>query len=364
MDLLNPLLLSILTFGIVTSYTDIRYGKIKNVIIIIMLLTGLFLNIFFTNLLLNVSLDLKSDFVQTIINFFVSLGFGFFIWNSGLWAEGDAKLFLGYSLLLPVFTYKHGYITYFPALNILINTFIPIAAFIILFSLIKLNAKLLKMKAKQVLNKKSMLNTMLMVFILYFLTNALFDYIKFKPDLLLTLFAIFILIELVKSSKFLSSNNFLFFAALLIIIFYFNSIIILQFFERFLFLAVFIVAMTVILPYSIEHSLLETVRIENLKEGMILGEPINRKNNYAKEEPRTFVTLYSLFRTFKESLLSDTSSRLTKEDVKNISILHSSKKLGYKEVKIAKTVPFAPFMFFGVLLTYFLQGSLFYYLHL
>jgi len=362
MDLLNPLFISIVLFGTVTSYTDIRYGKVKNIVIVLMLFTGFFLNLFFTNLLTKASLNLRADFMQTIINFFVTLGFGFFLWLAGLWSEGDAKLFLGYSLLLPVFTYKHGYIMYFPALNILINTFIPAAFFFILMSLVKIDAKLLKWHAKQTFEKNNIINIILTIFVLSFLTKSLFGYIKFKPDLLLNLLILFIFMEVIKSIKFLSSSKVLAAASLLIIIFYFNSIMTIQFVEGVFIAMIFIFPMAILLSYSIEHSLVEPVNVENLREGMILGEPVDRKNNYSKEEPKTFTTMYGLLKTIKESLLSDNPSRLTAGDIKKMISLKKSGKLGYKNVKIAKTIPFAPFMLFGVLLTYFLQGSIFYYL--
>ena len=360
-DLLNPIFIPIALFGLITSYTDIRFGKVKNIVVILMLLSGLFINIFFTNLLSHVSLDLKSDFMQTITNFFLALGFGFFLWLANLWSEGDAKLFLGYSLLLPVFTYKHGYIMFFPALNILINTFIPIAFFFIAASLVKMNARLLKRYAEKTLEKNSLLNTALTTFVLSFLIGLFFQYIKIQTTILFNLIIIFILLEVMKRIKFLSSRKILLFVSLLIIIFYFNSIATIQFVERFLIMIIFVNAFTILLPYSIEHSLVESVNIENLKEGMILSEPVDIQ---PKEEPKKITAVYSLFKAMKENFSLGVLTRLTSEDIKMMKRLQKSGKLDCKTVKVAKTVPFAPFMFLGVLLTYILQGSLFSYLPL
>jgi hypothetical protein len=106
------------------------------------------------------------------------------------------------------------------------------------------------------------------------------------------------------------------------------------------------------------------VKIKDLKPGMMLGERLTRESgNFVKKESKLF-TIFDIFRSVKESFASDICMSLTEKDIQKLKGLHRKGKLDFKAVKIAKTVPFAPFMFFGALLTYFLQGSIFYYLAL
>jgi hypothetical protein len=123
---------------------------------------------------------------------------------------------------------------------------------------------------------------------------------------------------------------------------------------------VLINTLAVLVPYSIEHSLVEVVKIENLKEGMILSEPIEREEDF--KEGAKKLSSYNILRVIKQNLTMERTSRLTKNDINSLMEMHKSGKLDYKTVRVAKTIPFAPFMFFGVLVTYFLQGSFLSYL--
>ena len=49
---------------------------------------------------------------------------------------------------------------------------------------------------------------------------------------------------------------------------------------------------------------------------------------------------------------------LTKNDIKNIQKWHMSGKLHFNRLKIQQTIPFAPFMFLGVLLTILLKMNI------
>jgi hypothetical protein len=49
------------------------------------------------------------------------------------------------------------------------------------------------------------------------------------------------------------------------------------------------------------------------------------------------------------------------EDINKIQLLFKEHKLPFDEIKISKTVPFAPFLFLGTLLTYFAKGYFIYF---
>jgi Flp pilus assembly protein protease CpaA len=360
--LLDPTLIAIIVFGIITSYTDIKKAKIKNIHIILLLLAGLLVNSFYTHLFLKISLDVKSDFIQSIANVLIAFAFGFSLFSAGLWSSGDAKLFLGYALLLPVFTYKYGYIQYFPSLVILINTFIPLAFFYIIISFFNINLKSLKKEAKETLSPSSFLNIILFIFAFQFLLSYGLKSLKISLDMFTQTFLLFILMEITNKFKKNYVKYFLVLISLLRILFFFSQLITLSFLQNFLISIFMFQILRFVISYLVDFSLTETVKIDDLKPGMLLGESlIKTKKGYEKKQ-KTLVTIFDIFRSVKEGIMYDVSSHLTENDVQTLKALQKEKKLDFDTVKISKTVPFAPFMFFGVLTTYLLKGSIFYYL--
>ena len=97
---------------------------------------------------------------------------------------------------------------------------------------------------------------------------------------------------------------------------------------------------------------------------MALSEQLIKTKKGMEKREISLMTIFDIFNSMKEGLLGDVKTRLTEEDVKELQKLRNEGKIKFDEIKIAKTVPFAPFIFFGILLTYFLQGSLLYYLSL
>lgn len=360
MNLLDPIFILILIFGVYTSYTDIKYGKIKNIAILLLLISGLFINIFSTKTLSTFDLNIKSDFIQSIINIIIAFTFGFFLWSACLWSEGDAKLFLGYSLILPVFTYKYGYISFFPSLVILINTFIPIAIFYIFNSFLHTKLENLKINIKQVFSPKNIINLILNVFGLFFILETFFKHFNISLNFTLQMIILFVLMEVLNKISSKAALIFSIIGSILRIIFSFSSIFILSF--LFQLLSVVAVFLTLKLLISITEFYPESVKIQDLKTGMTLGERLVKTKKEMKKRELSLITVFDIIQCIKEGFLGEVKTRLTEEDVKELQNLQKEKKLKFDEIKIVKTVPFAPFMFFGVLLTYFLQGSLFYFI--
>jgi len=299
-----------------TSYTDIKYGKIKNIHIILLLVAGLLINIFFTKTLLNVSMNPKEDFLQTIFNFFISLSFGFFLWSASLWSQGDAKLFLGYSLLLPVFTYKHGYISFFPSLAILINTFIPIAVFYLLNSFLHAKLKNLKTTIKQIFSPKNLINLVLYIFGLSFIIQLILSHFNISLSFILQTIILFILMEVLNK---ISSKVTLIFSVIgfmLGVLFSFSSIFTLYFlFQLLSTMALFSILKLLL---SITEFYSESVKIKNLKAGMMLSEQLVKTKKGMEKREFSLMTIFDIIKSMKESFMGDVKTRLTEEDVKQL----------------------------------------------
>jgi len=129
MFFLSLLFGSIIIFiGGVTSYEDIRYGKIKNKWILSGLIGGILI------FLLGISLGIIDNWAyiqKVIINTFIALVVGYLMWQYKLWAAGDAKLFALYAFLVPLNYYSNWYLEYFPSFVLLVNTFLLALCFLL-----------------------------------------------------------------------------------------------------------------------------------------------------------------------------------------------------------------------------------------
>jgi len=89
---------------VVCSYTDIKYGKIKNNciliglawVLIVYILLGIY-SFFYLGQMENISY-----FGKMLLNGFITLILGYLLWHFRLWTAADAKLFTLYALLIPL----------------------------------------------------------------------------------------------------------------------------------------------------------------------------------------------------------------------------------------------------------------------
>jgi len=311
MDFLDPIFILILIFGSVTSYIDIKYGKIKNISVILLLIVGLFVNIFLTKTLYTPSLDPSSYFFQTITNFIISTILGFSLWFAGVFSEGDAKLFMGVSLLLPVSLYKYGYISLFPAVAILINTVIPIAIFFILKGLVNIKGEQIK-SLKNIFNSKNFITNIIFLFGFSFLLQNIFYNLGFGVNLFLQMFILFILMEVL--NKYIKQNILALsiIVSLIVIIFFYTIIFSVQFIVQFLILAV-LFQILVIIVYAIDFSFGKEVKINQLKPGMVVGDKLVRvKDGYIMYKT-PFLSLFDIFHSIRDNYSENLIRKLSKQ---------------------------------------------------
>src|SRR3989338_10399892 len=103
MNALYLFLPAIIALGLITSYEDVRCGKIRNKWLLISL--TYFAIALVITLVLNAS-SWKGYLLVTATNALISLVAGFLLWNYGIWSAGDAKLFFVFNLLMPIRAYK------------------------------------------------------------------------------------------------------------------------------------------------------------------------------------------------------------------------------------------------------------------
>ena len=101
----------ILFLGVITSYEDIKYGKIRNkwIILGLIYLVVVYIILFLVYNIYNLNV---TYLYFLLINGTLALLAGFLIWYICLWTAGDAKLFFVYALLIPPLAFGNLALTF------------------------------------------------------------------------------------------------------------------------------------------------------------------------------------------------------------------------------------------------------------
>jgi len=125
----NYLFLGVISLiSVLVEIEDAKSKKIRNKLIVAGFLAGflLFLAAY------GFGIYNKFDYlIKVIINVAISFLAGFAIWRLGFWSAGDAKLFILFSFLLPLYYYQKTFLDYFPSFVLIINCFIAFLIFLI-----------------------------------------------------------------------------------------------------------------------------------------------------------------------------------------------------------------------------------------
>lgn len=126
--MINALFLTIVLFlGLITTYEDVKFGLVRNK----WLLLGLGFGAGFY-LVLFIQHQFPGSGRMFFINVFISFCICLLLWKLNYWPAGDAKLFFVFSFLIPEKYYHSGAIKYFPSYVLLINIFVPMFVVIML----------------------------------------------------------------------------------------------------------------------------------------------------------------------------------------------------------------------------------------
>jgi hypothetical protein len=371
--LLMALLPAILFIGIITSYQDFKYGKIKNKWIIFGLIYTLFIYLFF--------LLFYSSFGGINIKYLAHLGVnilfaifvGFGLWDLKVWAAGDGKLFIVYSFLVPLSVYASSSQSWFPSLDILVNTFS--LAFIFLLIVLFLKSPLNSLSRigyasiKNCFQPKPLFFGAITLFSLMWIFGFFLSF--FNPSNILLIMFIFLILFLLIPKKYQDKINYLFLFLALLRFFLDKTVYSITSWKTF-----FILFLLFFILRGILGKLLDTlgqeffskdVEVDKLKEGMVLSKSIVKlsklefnhlknkkeqivcyKGKYYTQVPKTFFNL--------DEFIKESSEGLTKTQINLIKLM------GFKKLKISRTTSFASFMFLGVLFILFLRENIFSFL--
>ncbi|MCB9358609.1 prepilin peptidase [Candidatus Woesearchaeota archaeon] len=378
----------ILIFGLLTSYEDIYQNRIKNrnILLVIILALGIYV-ISLSNSLTQHSYINLNLIIYGISNSAITLFLGFILWKANFWSAGDAKLLFAYSVIIPITTYEINPIPFFPAFFIIFNTFIPFLGYSLLMTsrdLItstKIHGFFKTLSIREIIEnivfffsvtwiggmipgllgiEKTFFTTLIFSGVVWYtIWKMMFKFfpkkynwkntiIKKKPlqqkagaklvktevksrvigipvrsvaiiivSLIIGSFRIFFEMESMQTSNFWYS--------------FIGYYIILTLLRRYV--------------YS-EATNSRRIHVLHLKRGMNIDEKIIEKDG-----------VYVIVDKKDKGIQSDFPMYLDEESVRQIAKLYKKRKLSFNKVHINQTIPFAPLMFLGAILTIIAGGA-------
>lgn len=359
---------AVIIFGVLTCYTDIKQGKIKNKHILAAVLYALIVyTLIILFFVINKTPINLSYIIEMITNASISLIVGFLIWIVGLWTAGDSKLFFAYTLLIPVSIYQHGYVPYFPSIVLLVNTFVPAFLAIFLILLVKTSTRQKVDSLKNTFQPMKIINTAISLFGLWWVIASFFSilsgYNKLFYNLANNYFAIilFVFISIILLERTFKKPIIIFLLLSFIRLLVDRAVYNLQFIINFFLLLLFFLIFRFFILDLTFAFYTRNVDIGLLRAGMIPAEIVYaEKGEYRKRRVLNFdVINYFSAHHDKRQIFGSSSDGLTKREVDEIKRLYVERKINFDHLLVYQQLPFAPFLFFGALSTILLKGSLF-----
>ena len=108
----------IIYLGIISSYTDIKYGKIKNRDVVIGIAYALAVYLGLAVYAAAAGGVNYLYFAELGTNAIFALLAAFGLWNYKIWSAGDGKLFFAFALLVPLGVYQFGRYNWVPSVTL------------------------------------------------------------------------------------------------------------------------------------------------------------------------------------------------------------------------------------------------------
>ncbi len=327
--------------GIATSFTDLRKGLIPNKFVFPAIAAALILN--FLN---------GFDFAPFLVNGFLAFLLGFLFWLASLWSAGDAKLFLAFALLVPFSFYDQS--SLFPAFSILVNSFVPV--FILLLALVvtRTSTEQKVLALKQAFKPSLIASVAVFFFSFYWLLEISLPFLPIQLDFFTMALILFALVSAV---EFLLPKKSIYFFALLCPILLFLRLEAALTIEFALFFVSFMLAILLLLFFVLRLGFScfgKLIKVGELREGMALLEiPVLRNGKIEKKNPvlPSFVNIFSEIR--EKPFIEARPKGLEKKDIAKLKKAMTEGKLSFKSILVQETLPFAPLIFIGTILSFF-----------
>ena len=274
------------------------------------------------------------------------------MWLGSLWTAGDAKLFIAYAALIPLSVYSYGYVKWFPAITLLMNTFVPIFIFFFLLLMFKTSLEQKKEALKPLVEPKQLINSFFSLFALFWLIELLFPLVGIVPNYFFKMIGsiiVFSILQTTLKKNMLGAAIVISSIRLIVDKSVYNLLFIEKIFGLFLFWFIF----KGVITNLGQKTFSKKIEIKELKAGMLPAETVYEDNKrYFKEGQE-----HQMISTEKKSFLELSAGGLTKENIEKLKQLRKEKRLKFNSLKIKQTLPFAPFMLLGVLVTLISEGN-------
>lgn len=383
--------IGVLYLGIVTSYTDIKHGKIRNKHLLSGIYIALFLNILLIvrSLFLTGNIDFnfyKYYLINIVFVFIVSVG----LWKINIFTAGDAKLFFVMDLLVPpnFVNFNLKYIFY--SMIFFINVFCVLFFYFIFEIFKKVKLEHLKKSLKKALVLKNILNLALFVFVFVWIFSYLPQNISTNVFISLgIMFFVYAMIDV-----FVGEEKIKFFVVLALVrlVLDFDQLQTVAFWKQYVLLSFGLLFLRFLLLRLGYYIFTKEVKLIDLKEGMKLAvdfvclektskgfiiqgnEEMSKilrnkgkfRNIYFDVKDLDFFHIFSS-RNIKNrynflDIELDSSGSLTKDAMKKFHKGIIDNKFLFAELRVFEEMYFAPFIFLGFLLSIIIQTSIFTFL--
>ncbi|MCK5025249.1 MAG: hypothetical protein KAS15_01560 [Nanoarchaeota archaeon] len=377
---------AIIALGLITSYQDIKYGKIRNKWVVLGISYALAANFFLImHAYFSPTFGIKSHYlIELTTNFLFSIIVGFGLWRLGTWTAGDGKLFIAFTALIPLTTYSIGYEEWIPSIVLLLNIFIPALVILILWMTFKMRTgkmmpektksgnirEVLNSSFKEFLKPKQLANIIISLFALSWLVPLFLSFIGLKRNFFLGII-VMIAILFVIQKKFGAKAFYLMLPISIARLMIDKSVYSLSALTHFILLILAWMFVVIVLGGSVSKLARDIfskeVKVSNLVPGMIPAGIIIKKDKSIEEHlhkiqknPEIEIMKYNdnYYINGPESLLHTKQAEIKADDGLTISQINHIKDIGFQKIKISQTIPFAPFIFLGVIITLLLKGNL------
>ena len=332
-----------LILGIIASITDFKDKKIYNKHIIIACIISVCTYIYFFK-------EIETEYIRnSSINFIITLIISLCFYYFRIWAAGDAKLFVAIIFMIPYNVYETQIKNVFPALNLLIIIFSIAFIYIFIetiFLWIKDERKFEKFKISK-MSKKEIIEYIISYFMGYFLIVFINNMVyTFGEEIAINNAGLLLLCNMLLLMfiyRVIDSKKKMMFALSMFILANVIYHVIMGFAIMIINVKMLLIVLIIVLFRKVaEEYNYEEIKIENLKERMILsyGSVLKFYGSKVKGLP--------------EFTTENTNSRLTKEEVESIKRWSRTKR-GTDELVIVRHLPFAPFMLCGEIIFFILR---------
>ena len=338
-------LISLLGLG--TSFTDIKEGRIPNILVLPAVVAGFILAV-----LSQVDLFLFAS------NAIIAFAFGFVLYLSRMWSAGDSKLFLAFAVLFPLAAFPKNFV-FFPAFSIILNSFIPAFIFLFALAILRTNVDQKFDALQKALNPKTLVSLAVILFAFYWALYYVLSFLSIPLDFFLIVVILFLMVSLLEKAF---PNKLVLVSAVggaLLAAVNLSEVLKPDFWVLFALIFALMVFLRFFILYLGFFAFGKRVEIADLRPGMVLLEGVYEKDGALEKKKLFFPSLVNAIQDIKTNYVFEmSSSGLTKENIKTLLEKNKAGKAKFHSLLVQETLPFAPLLFAGTVLTFFCSAFL------